>query len=59
MRGLKNPTVLVDGDHFKVEYEKREHANNKVEIIHVIHKQTGRIDEHYSSNYSVQSETQF
>lgn len=54
MRKLRNPTVVVDGDHFKIEFEKREYTNNKVEIIHIIEKKSGIIHEFYSSNYAVQ-----
>jgi len=54
MRKLRNPTVLVDGDHFKIEFEKRVYGDNKVEIIHIIEKKSGNVHEFYSSNYAVQ-----
>lgn len=56
MRKLKNPEVLLDGTHFKIEYEKRTYTENIVEIIHVIHKKSKKTSEHYSSNYAHQSE---
>jgi len=59
MRKLKNPIILLDGEHFRIDYEKRAYANNRVEIIHILHKKTGRVDEFYSSNYAFQSETKF
>ena len=58
MRKLKNPTVLLDGEHFKIEYEKRLYTHNIVEIIHVTVKRSGTVHELYSSNYSVQTSIQ-
>lgn len=58
MRKLRNPTVLIDGKYFKVEYEKRAYNENKVEIIHVVIKKSGKIHEFYSSNYVVQIESE-
>jgi hypothetical protein len=46
--------VLYDGEHFKIEVDKRQYDENKVEIIHVTHKSKGFRLECYSSNYAVQ-----
>ena len=51
MRKLRKPKMLLDGDHFKILYEKRKYGENIVEIIHVFHKRTDSTYELYSSNY--------
>ncbi len=57
MRKLRKPMLLLDGQHWKVEFEKREYDGNIVEIVHIAQKGSKAIWEFYSSNYAVQIES--
>jgi hypothetical protein len=60
MRILRNPKVLLNGKHWRIEYERRKSGKGRgayvVEIVHITHKKYGRTSEFYSSNYVAQVE---
>ncbi|MFC1506512.1 hypothetical protein ACFLQ6_05505 [Thermoproteota archaeon] len=61
MRKLRNPAVVFDGKHWKIEVDKRKPRNSKdtnvVEIIHITLKDIKKKYEYYCSNYGVQIES--
>lgn len=60
MRVLRNPRVLLNGKHWRVEYEKRQNEKGRgayvVEIVHITHKKYGSMTEFYASNHVAQIE---
>jgi len=60
MRILRNPKALLNGKHWRIEYERRKSGKGRgvyvVEIVHITHKRYGRASEFYSSNCVAQVE---
>ncbi len=61
MRKLRNPAVVFDGRHWKIEVDKRKPKTSKdtnvVEIIHITLKDIKKKYEYYCSDYGVQIES--
>jgi hypothetical protein len=61
LRILRSPKVLLNGKHWRVEYERRRNGKGRgayvVEIVHITHKKYGTTSEFYSSNYVAQVES--